>query len=43
MVYSTANAISYVVNGFVDVTTDWSTVQYLYSAAGAGAPAGPNP
>lgn len=38
MVYSGANAISYVVNGFVDVTNDWSTVQYAYSTAGGAPP-----
>jgi hypothetical protein len=30
MVYSTANSLSYVVNGFEDVTSDWTTVQYRY-------------
>jgi len=38
MVYSGANSISYVVNGFVDVTSDWSTVQYVYSTTGGTAP-----
>jgi len=32
LVYSTNNTISYVVDGFEDITTDWSTVQYLFSA-----------
>lgn len=31
MVYSTANTLSYVVNGFEDVTSDWTTVQYSYT------------
>lgn len=31
MVYSTLGTISYVVNGFVDVTNDWATVQYSYT------------
>ena len=46
MVYSTANAISYVVNGFVDVTSDWTTVQYAYTSQTGGGPGGggaPNP
>ena len=46
MVYSTANTISYVVNGFVDVTSDWTTVQYAYTSQ-TGVPGGgggaPNP
>lgn len=38
MVYSTANTLSYVVNGFEDVTSDWTTVQYVYTTQ-TGAPA----
>lgn len=38
MVYSTANTLSYVVNGFEDVTSDWTTVQYEYTSQGTTAP-----